>query len=136
MLEHTTYQVKNLHELLSQSHERSDETDKRLDRLTQLVERLAESTAQMHGSDDRLVEQIAFGQKQLIDTLGNKENDEVWDAEAKMRLRNIDIQLLRILEEMTTSRQDIFSDLRSDLLGLTSTLRKAIGVTKNSGDKV
>ena len=136
MLEHTTYQVKNLHDLLSQSHERSDETDKRLDRLTQLVERLAESTAQMHGSDDRLVEQIAFGQKQLIDTLGNKENDEVWDAEAKMRLRNIDIQLLRILEEMTTSRQDIFSDLRSDLLGLTSTLRKAIGVTKNSGDKV
>lgn len=135
MLEHTTYQIENLHDLLRQSQERRDDTDTRVDRLTQVVERLAESTAQSQGTGDKLVEQIAYGQKQLIDTLNTKEGDEVWDAEAKMRLRNIDTQLLRILEEMTAGRQDAVSDLRSDLLGLTTTLRKAIGVAENSGDK-
>ncbi|WGI22553.1 biopolymer transporter ExbB [Amylibacter sp. IMCC11727] len=135
MLEHTTYQIENLHDLLRQSQERRNETDKRVARLTQVVERLAESTAQAQGSGDKLVEQIAYGQKQMIDVMQNGQKDEVWDAEAKMRLRNIDTQLLRILEEMTAGRQDAVSDLRSDLLGLTSTLRKAIGVSSNSGDE-
>ena len=135
MLEHTTYQIENLHDLLRQSQERRNETDNRVDRLTQVVERLAESTAQAQGSGDKLVEQIAYGQKQMIDVMQSGQGDEVWDAEAKMRLRNIDTQLLRILEEMTAGRQDAVSDLRSDLLGLTSTLRKAIGVSTNSGDK-
>ncbi len=135
MLEHTTYQIENLHDLLRQSQERRNETDNRVARLTQVVERLAESTAQAQGSGDKLVEQIAYGQKQMIDVMQNGQKDEVWDAEAKMRLRNIDTQLLRILEEMTAGRQDAVSDLRSDLLGLTSTLRKAIGVSSNSGDE-
>ena len=135
MLEHTTYQIENLHDLLRQSQERRDEMDGRVNRLAQVVERLAESTAQSQGTGDKLVEQIAYGQKQLIDALGTKQGDEVWDAEARSRLRNIDTQLLRILEEMTAGRQDVVSDLRSDLLGLTTTLRKAIGVAENSGDK-
>jgi hypothetical protein len=135
MLENTNYQVENLHDLLRQSQERRDETDRRVDRLTQVVERLAESSAQSQGTGDKLVEQIAYGQKQMIDALNTTGGDEVWDAEAKMRLRNIDTQLLRILEEMTAGRQDAVSDLRSDLLGLTSTLRKAIGVADGTGDK-
>lgn len=135
MLEHTTYQIENLHDLLRQSQERRDEMDGRVNRLAQVVERLAESTAQSQGTGNKLVEQIAYGQKQLIDALGTKQGDEVWDAEARSRLRNIDTQLLRILEEMTVGRQDAVSDLRSDLLGLTTTLRKAIGVAENSGDK-
>ena len=135
MLEHTTYQIESLHDLLRQSQERRTETDNRVARLTQVVERLAESTAQSVGSGDKLVEQIAYGQKQMVDALQGNDGDEVWGAEAKMRLRNIDTQLLRILEEMTAGRQDAVSDLRSDLLGLTSTLRTAIGVADNTGDK-
>ena len=42
--------------------------------------------------------------------LQGNDGDEVWGAEAKMRLRNIDTQLLRILEEMTAGRQDAVSD--------------------------
>ncbi|MDG1009676.1 MAG: biopolymer transporter ExbB [Amylibacter sp.] len=136
MLDQVTFQTKSLHELLLQSQEQRDYTDARVDRLMQVVERLAENTTQFQGTGDKLLEQIAYGQKQLIDKLGNKEGDDVWDVEARMRLRNIDTQLLRILEEITTSRQDVFSDLRSDLLGLTSTLRRAIGVAENPGDKV
>ena len=114
MLEHTTYQIENLHDLFRQSQERRSETDDRVARLTQVVERLAESTAHSQGNGDKLVEQIAYGQKQMVDALRTGQSDEVWDAEAKMRLRNIDTQLLRILEEMTAGRQDAVSDLRSD----------------------
>jgi hypothetical protein len=142
MLEHTTYQIESLHDLLRQSQERRNETDNRVDRLTQTVERLADVTAKGHGVRDRISEQIAYGQKQLVEVmrelpsqLARPETDEVWDAEAKMRLRNIDTQLLRILEEMTAGRQDAVSELRTDLLALTSTLRSAIDASDNSGSK-
>ena len=72
MLEHTTYQIESLHDLLRQSQERRTETDNRVARLTQVVERLAESTAQSVGSGDKLVEQIAYGQKQMVDALAGQ----------------------------------------------------------------
>ena len=139
LLEHSSYQMEGLHDLLRQSQERRVETDTRVDRLTQTVERLADVQSQamnhMAGGSDRLAEQFAYGQKQMIEAIqdipkqlaaAQPEGDEIWGAEAKMRLRNIDTQLLRILEEMTAGRQDAVSELRGDLLGLTSTLRKAI----------
>jgi hypothetical protein len=142
MLEHSTYQIENLHDLLRQSQERRTETDNRVDRLTQMVQRLADVTGKAGGGTERLAEQIAYGQKQMIEVLQTlpahlkrPERDEVWDAEAKMRLRNIDTQLLRILEEMTAGRQDAVSELRSDLLALTSTLRAAIDASDTSGGR-
>ncbi|WP_069301545.1 biopolymer transporter ExbB [Neptunicoccus sediminis] len=142
MLEHTTYQIENLHDLLRQSQERRAETDQRVERLSQVVERLADVAATGQGDRDRMAEQIAYGQKQLVEAvqalpeqMAHPQGDEVWDAEAKMRLRNIDTQMLRILEEMTAGRQGAISELRSDLLGLTSTLRAAISVPDESGDR-
>lgn len=143
MLEHTTVQMEGLHDLLRQSQERRDETDARVERLALNVERLAEVAAQMQGGGDRIAQQIAYGQKQMIEVLQDlpknltaaTETDEVWGAEAKMRLRNIDTQLLRILEEMTAGRQDAVSELRGDLLGLTSTLRAAIDAQDNQGNR-
>ena len=46
------------------------------------------------------------------------------DAEARMRLRSIDVQLLRILEEIAAGRQESTSDLRSDLAALTGAVRQ------------
>ena len=48
------------------------------------------------------------------------------DAEARMRLRSIDVQLLRVLEEMAAGRQETVSDLRADIALLTQTIRSAI----------
>ncbi|PLS19883.1 biopolymer transporter ExbB [Neptunicoccus cionae] len=142
MLEHTTYQIETLHDLLRQNQERRAETDQRLERLGQVVERLAEVATAGQGDRDRLAEQIAYGQKQLVEAvqalpaqMARPAGDEVWDAEAKMRLRNIDTQMLRILEEMTAGRQGAISELRSDLLGLTSTLRAAISASDEPGGR-
>lgn len=49
------------------------------------------------------------------------------DAEARMRLRSIDTQMLRLLEEMTAGRQESLADLRGDLAMLTRTLAQATG---------
>lgn len=142
MLEHTTYQIESLHDLLRQSQARRDETDSRVERLAQVVDRLADVAASGRGSGERLAEQIAYGQKQLIEAvtalpaqMSRPESSEVWDAEAKMRLRNIDTQMLRILEEMTAGRQGAISELRGDLLGLTSTLRAAITASEDPANR-
>jgi hypothetical protein len=46
------------------------------------------------------------------------------DAESRMRLRSIDVQLLRILEEISAGRQESTADLRNDLAALTSAIRQ------------
>ncbi len=46
------------------------------------------------------------------------------DAESRMRLRSIDVQLLRILEEMSAGRQETLADLRNDLAALTRAINK------------
>lgn len=132
LLENTSYQMETLQELIRTTHDRRQQTDQRLDQLTAVVERLALAAGENQGRDGRLIEQVAYGNDKVVEVLRDlparlkEAGDPVWDAEARMRLRNIDTQLLRIIEEMTTSRQDVVGELRSDLLGLTSTLREAI----------
>ncbi len=46
------------------------------------------------------------------------------DAESRMRLRSMDVQLLRILEEMSAGRQETMADLRSDIQALTRAVQK------------
>jgi hypothetical protein len=41
-----------------------------------------------------------------------------------MRLRSIDVQLLRILEEMSAGRQESLADLRGDISALTAAIRQ------------
>ena len=40
------------------------------------------------------------------------------DAESRMRLRSIDVQMLRILEEISAGRQESMAELRTDLSAL------------------
>ena len=41
-----------------------------------------------------------------------------------MRLRSIDVQLLRILEEMSAGRQETTHSLRADIAALTKAIRQ------------
>jgi hypothetical protein len=84
----------------------NDQTATALDRLAASQERLAEAIPEMgRGS------------------AGDIDNDG--DAESRMHLRSIDVQLLRILEEIAAGRQEAVADLRTDLLQLTREVRKA-----------
>ena len=66
---------------------------------------------------------IAEGQERLIAALTGEESSASADAESRMRLRSIDVQLLRILEEIAAGRQESVADLRGDLTSLTAAIR-------------
>jgi len=119
MLEHTTYQMENLQQVLVQMQARSDDADARIEKLTHSVEGLV-SVVQDSRKGQNISVQLAEGQTKIATLLERipTGEDAVWDAEAKMRLRNIDTQLLRILEEMSAGRQDAMAELRGDLRAL------------------
>lgn len=67
---------------------------------------------------------IAEGQERLIAALTGAEGGAHSDAESRMRLRSIDVQLLRILEEISAGRQESLADLRGDISALTASVRQ------------
>jgi hypothetical protein len=70
-----------------------------------------------------LLAQIAEAQDRLLGALGSEDSGPASEAEARMRLRSIDVALLRILEEMSAGRQEAVADLRADLGALTQAIR-------------
>jgi len=106
--------------------------DDRMMRLTEAVERLAAGGgAEMSAAMMR----VAEGQErlaQLIETQGGLEGEGM-DAEARMRLRSIDVHLLRILEEMAAGREETLTDLRSDIAHLTQAVRQSGRTTVGAG---
>jgi hypothetical protein len=70
---------------------------------------------------------LAEGQERLIATLEARDSapHEGIDAESRMRLRSIDVQMLRILEEISAGRQETMTELRTDLAALTRVLGQA-----------
>jgi hypothetical protein len=66
---------------------------------------------------------IAESQERLISRLGDV--GEGIDPESRMRLRSIDVQMLRILEELSAGRQEAVADLKSELSSLSRALRQS-----------
>ncbi|MGB3146129.1 MAG: biopolymer transporter ExbB [Paracoccaceae bacterium] len=62
------------------------------------------------------------------------EGDGVGDAESRMRLRSIDKQMLRLLEEVAAGRQETLAELRGDLAGLTRAVRALARLDQAAGD--
>ncbi|MCP4821375.1 MAG: biopolymer transporter ExbB [Shimia sp.] len=96
---------------------------------------LTELAAAIHRMTDRIETQapttqallrVAEGQERLIESLAERgeDGDGGVDAESRMRLRSIDVQMLRILEEISAGRQESMAELRTDLAALNRTLRQ------------
>ena len=76
-----------------------------------------------HSAAQTALTRIAEGQERLATALTGPESSASADAESRMRLRSIDVQLLRILEEIAAGRQESVADLRADLTSLTAAIR-------------
>ncbi|MFN3971437.1 MAG: biopolymer transporter ExbB [Gemmobacter sp.] len=101
--------------------------DDRILRLAGSVERLAqriESDGGQVPEQMTLLERIALAQEALSARLAEPPEAGGVDAESRMRLRSIDVQLLRILEEISAGRQESITDLRTDLAALTTAIRQ------------
>ena len=128
LLDHMAGQV----EAMQATHARSEEN---IGALTEAVERLA-ARLERESDAGAALARVAEGQERLVaalETRGDGEGFEDGDAEARMRLRSIDVQLLRILEEISAGRQESITDLRSDLANLTRSVRQLSRATSGAG---
>ncbi|WP_120631995.1 biopolymer transporter ExbB [Ruegeria sp. EL01] len=98
---------------VSQETERADVSAK----LSQLVDVIGDMNLRQADSEGvtAALERIALGQDALLDHLRDHGSGEGIDAESRMRLRSMDVQLLRILEEISAGRQESMNELRKDL---------------------
>jgi hypothetical protein len=99
-----------------------------LGRLAQGQDRMIETLdAQGHGQRDgvRALDRVAEAQEHVVQVLGGAGGaDGGLDAESRMRIRSIDVQLLKILEALSHGRLDSVDGLRGDVAALTRTLRQ------------
>lgn len=116
-------QMEALQSLYTQSDIARALVDDRLVTLAASVDRLVDRLGREDGQK-ALLSRIADGQDRLATALAVPETGAHVDAESRMRLRSIDVQLLRILEEISAGRQESIADLRGDLAALTLAVRQ------------
>jgi hypothetical protein len=130
VLEHMSAQMEGLQTLYTQSDVSRALLEERVGQLVAVVERLAarlEAEPAQVPALERIADGqalIADGQERLLVALTGPDAPGQADAESRMRLRNIDVQLLRILEEMSAGRQESIADLRGDISALTAAIRQ------------
>ena len=117
VVEHMVEQMEQMQSMMfSASEEGRLETNEKISALVETVSKMAEATAQ---KDDAAIQlkRVADAQESLIVALKDTGMEGI-DAESRMRLRSIDVGLLRILEEMAAGRQEVVENLRADMAEL------------------
>ncbi|MDV7143231.1 biopolymer transporter ExbB [Tropicimonas sp. TH_r6] len=137
VLDHIAEQMENMRETHSVADASRSMVD---DKLTEVAMAVTALTRTMQHGDRTtdVLERIAEGQERMLETqqqmlrragsAPSQEGDMVdsgGDAEARMRLRSIDVQLLRILEELAAGRQETVAELRGDIATMTREIRRA-----------
>jgi hypothetical protein len=97
--------------------------EERLSDLSAAITALSDRMLEM-GAQSTALDRVAEGQDRLIAALTGENSAAAVDAESRMRLRSIDVQLLRILEEIAAGRQESVADLRGDISALTAAIRQ------------
>lgn len=106
--------------MMGQTDADREENDRRFATLATAVEKMAQASATNSSTD--MLERVAQGQEALIQKLDDSGMEGI-DAESRMRLRSIDVQLLRILEEMSAGRQESVGDLRGEIANLANAIK-------------
>ena len=82
---------------------------------------------------ENLIDNFTNSQKQLLDFLKSKESVEGGiDAESRMRLRSIDVQMLHISEEIAVGRQEAIKAIREEIANLADRLQS---ISAKSSDR-
>ena len=103
--------------MMGQTDADREENDKKFNALASAVQQMAQNNTTAD-----LLERVALGQEALIQKLDDSGMEGI-DAESRMRLRSIDVQLLRILEEMSAGRQQSIGELRGEIAGLANVIK-------------
>ncbi len=122
VVDHMVSQMERLQGMFAASEAGRDQTNDRIAALAGSVEQLAARVA----SDETSAQlgRVANAQEALIKALQDTGMEGI-DAESRMRLRSIDVGLLRILEEMAAGRQEVVQDMRAEMAGLAKAVRQS-----------
>ncbi|MBY0349385.1 biopolymer transporter ExbB [Tabrizicola sp.] len=123
LVDHMAQQMEELQALQTQTEANRFHSEMKI---TELVTAMTKLTDRIDAEKGQaaLLRRIAEGQEKLVAALQDGGGGGGSDAESRMRLRSIDVQLLRILEEMAAGRQETLTDLKTDIGQLTNAIRQ------------
>jgi len=130
-------QISELGEMFEKSIENNSTTALQINSLSKAMEELAGSKVtsskrvnSADGLDKASVEKLVSSQQDLNTLIkGQFGERSTRDLENLTRLRNIEVQLSRLVDELANARQDALSELRSDLAQLSKAI---IDLARNS----
>lgn len=128
--DHMAEQMESLQQLLAQSDANRAVADENLGRLAGALERMAHRMEATSDPTSSALERVAASQERLIAVIQSQSAGEGIDAESRMRLRSIDVQMLRILEELSAGRQETMAELRQNLTHLANAVATGTVSTK------
>lgn len=118
-------QVEALQTMLEETGAGRAAVNARLEGVAAAVEGLTRKLESDAGPSMQLA-RVAETQERLLALIEKNSQDvriDGGDAESRMRLRSIDVQMLKLLEEVAAGRQESMGDLRGDLAELTRAVR-------------
>lgn len=133
VIDHMAEQMEALQQMFTQSDVSRSVVDQKLG---DLIDVIGEMNRRMDQSDGIVtaLDRVAVGQETLIDMMRAQGPGEGMDAESRMRLRSIDVQMLRILEEISAGRQESMSEIRKDIDLLVKALARPRGADRQRDD--
>ena len=123
--------------MFEKSIDNSAKTNEQINSLSQAIEELAGSkvigsktVTSTGGFDKTSIEKLVSSQQDLNTLIkGQFGERSTRDLENLTRLRNIEVQLSRLVDELANARHDALSELRSDLAQLSKAI---IDLARNS----
>jgi hypothetical protein len=123
-------QISELGQMFEKSIDNSFKTNQQINSLAKAIEELAGSkvigsktVTSTGGFDKTDIEKLVSSQKDLNTLIkGHFGERSTRDLENLTRLRNIEVQLSRLVDELANARQDTLSELRSDLAQLSKAI--------------
>ncbi|WP_245510722.1 biopolymer transporter ExbB [Antarcticimicrobium sediminis] len=132
VIDHMSGQIEALQQTFTQSDESRAVVDRKLGDLVDAIGQMNERLDQGESTSAAL-ERVALGQETLIEVMREQSTGEGMDAESRMRLRSIDVQMLRILEEISAGRQESMAELRKDIDILIKALAPSLAPSRVPG---
>ncbi|WP_170331375.1 biopolymer transporter ExbB [Ruegeria arenilitoris] len=133
VLDAMSAQMDALQDLFSAQEEERAEVSAKLGQLVNVIGDMNQRQSEGEGVTAAL-ERVALSQDALLDHMREHGAGEGIDAESRMRLRSMDVQLLRILEEISAGRQDSMNELRKDFELLVKALTLPRGAVRTTSE--
>ena len=130
LAEHMAQRLDQMQSFYAEANDRQEAAEDRIGMLAGAISRLAERL-DTDGEEGSVVE----SQNRLAAAMEKFAEDGAgqFDAESRMRLRSMDVQMLRILEEISAGRQESMGEIRADLANLSNAIR-TLGRGRNTFD--